>query len=70
MRLTMEGYPIGRLGHPDDVAHAAFFLTSDAAAFITGVNLPVDGGLTVQNASAAVSPRIRGWSGRPPLGFA
>jgi 3-oxoacyl-[acyl-carrier protein] reductase len=36
--------PLGRLASPDDVARAALFLASDDAAFITGVNLPVDGG--------------------------
>ncbi|HWT31778.1 MAG TPA: SDR family oxidoreductase [Propylenella sp.] len=40
--------PMGRWGEPDDVAGAALFLLSDAARFITGVVLPVDGGyLTV-----------------------
>jgi NAD(P)-dependent dehydrogenase (short-subunit alcohol dehydrogenase family) len=39
-------YPLGRVGEPDDVAEAALFLASDRAAWITGVNLPVDGGLT------------------------
>jgi NAD(P)-dependent dehydrogenase (short-subunit alcohol dehydrogenase family) len=39
-------YPLGRVGEPDDVANAALFLASDEAAWITGVVLPVDGGLT------------------------
>ncbi len=36
----------GDLGDPEDVARAALFLASDAAAFITGTDLPVDGGYT------------------------
>jgi NAD(P)-dependent dehydrogenase (short-subunit alcohol dehydrogenase family) len=39
--------PLGRLGTPDEVAEAAFFLVSDAASFITGVVLPVDGGNSI-----------------------
>lgn len=70
LRMTTEGYPIGRVGRPMDVAHAALFLASDAAAFITGADLAVDGGLAAQNAAAVVSPRIRGWAGRPPLDYA
>lgn len=35
---------LNRWGQPEDVAHAVAFLCSDAAAYITGVNLPVDGG--------------------------
>jgi NAD(P)-dependent dehydrogenase (short-subunit alcohol dehydrogenase family) len=38
-------YPLGRVGQPEDVAQAALFLASDEAAWITGVVLPVDGGL-------------------------
>lgn len=39
-------YPLGRVGEPEDIARAALFLASDAAAWITGAVLPVDGGLT------------------------
>jgi NAD(P)-dependent dehydrogenase (short-subunit alcohol dehydrogenase family) len=36
--------PMGRMGDAWDVAHAALFLASDEAKYITGVCLPVDGG--------------------------
>ena len=39
--------PLGRLGRPEDVAHAVAFLASDRAAYITGVTLRVDGGLAI-----------------------
>jgi meso-butanediol dehydrogenase/(S,S)-butanediol dehydrogenase/diacetyl reductase len=38
-------YPLGRVGTVDDVAAAVLFLASDDAAWITGVGLPVDGGI-------------------------
>lgn len=40
--------PLGRMGTPEDQANAAVWLCSDKAAYITGVNLPVDGGETAQ----------------------
>ena len=42
--------PTGKMGTAWDVAHAALFLASDEAAYITGVSLPVDGGLTCRAA--------------------
>ncbi len=39
--------PMGVMGQPTDIADAVYFLTSDAAAFITGVVLPVDGGNSI-----------------------
>lgn len=39
--------PVGRFAKPEEIAYAAGFLASDQAAYITGVNLPVDGGRTV-----------------------
>ena len=41
------GIPLRRLGLPDDIATAALFLASDAASWITGQTLVVDGGITV-----------------------
>lgn len=39
--------PMGSMGHPGDIGEAAYFLASDAARFITGVVLPVDGGNSI-----------------------
>jgi NAD(P)-dependent dehydrogenase (short-subunit alcohol dehydrogenase family) len=39
--------PMARWGLPTDLAAAALFLASDEASFITGVALPVDGGLVL-----------------------
>jgi NAD(P)-dependent dehydrogenase (short-subunit alcohol dehydrogenase family) len=44
MRERHAASPMGRMGDAWDVAHAALFLASDDAAYITGVCLPVDGG--------------------------
>ncbi len=44
---VLERTPMRRLGTPEDVAMAALFLASDASRFITGINLPVDGGNSI-----------------------
>ncbi|MDG2285437.1 MAG: SDR family oxidoreductase, partial [Alphaproteobacteria bacterium] len=40
--------PLGRLGSLQDMADACLFLLSDQASYITGVELPVDGGVTAR----------------------
>ena len=46
-KWLLERTPMGRLGQPEDVAHAVSFLGSDKASWITGATLFVDGGWTV-----------------------
>lgn len=48
MKRTREDHPLGRVGTPEEVAHAVLFLASDEAAFVTGASLSIDGGLTAQ----------------------
>jgi 3-oxoacyl-[acyl-carrier protein] reductase len=45
--LILQRTPLGRLGSPHEIASVASFLASSDAAFITGVTLPVDGGLII-----------------------
>ncbi len=47
-RLVEQRQVMKRIGHPEDIGHAAAFLASDEASFITGTQLFVDGGLTAQ----------------------
>jgi 3-oxoacyl-[acyl-carrier protein] reductase len=43
----LASVPVGRIGTPQDIAHAVSFFTSQAAGFITGQRLIVDGGRTL-----------------------
>ena len=47
LRDLAEQTPLGRLGTPEDIAHAVAFLASDKASFITGQVLGADGGFIV-----------------------
>ncbi|GGC89208.1 SDR family NAD(P)-dependent oxidoreductase [Chelatococcus reniformis] len=46
-RMMIEGCPLGRVGQPEEIGEACFFLASPSARFITGVVLPVDGGWSI-----------------------
>lgn len=45
LQQVADSTPLGRIGKPTEIAQAALFLASDAASFITGADLQVDGGL-------------------------
>lgn len=49
MKRFAERIPLGRGAEPDEVADVIAFLASEDARYVTGVNLPVDGGLTASN---------------------
>jgi len=43
-KALTEGEPIGRIGQPEEIATAVTWLCSDAASFVTGISMPIDGG--------------------------
>ena len=49
MAAFMNRLPLGRVAEPDDIAGPVLFLASEDARFVTGVNLPVDGGVSASN---------------------
>jgi NAD(P)-dependent dehydrogenase (short-subunit alcohol dehydrogenase family) len=46
LKQVLSVHPLGRMGTPNDIAEAALFLASDAAAFISGTYLVVDGAMS------------------------
>jgi NAD(P)-dependent dehydrogenase (short-subunit alcohol dehydrogenase family) len=46
MSMTLEKYPIGRLGKVEDIANLALYLASEEASFVTGSIITADGGMT------------------------
>ena len=53
MAHLLKGIPMNRMGEPEDIVGPAIFLASDAAAFVTGTLLPVDGGNLALNAGGS-----------------
>jgi NAD(P)-dependent dehydrogenase (short-subunit alcohol dehydrogenase family) len=58
-KAVVAKIPVGRQGKPDDLVGAFVFLCSDAASYITGANIPVDGGWSIGDAPGAL-PEVRG----------
>lgn len=45
-KMLLSSVPMGRICRPEEIAHAALWLASDDSSFVTGIELPVDGGFT------------------------
>lgn len=48
LKANMTEYPLGRYGIPEDVAMGAVYLLSDASKWVTGINLVIDGGVSLK----------------------
>lgn len=48
LQENMKKYPLGRWGEPNDVAHAMIYLLSDASSWVTGINMILDGGVSIR----------------------
>lgn len=46
-KAVLSRIPMGRMGLPEDIASAAVFLASDESSFVTGIDMPVDGGYLI-----------------------
>lgn len=57
-RIAAAFHPLGRVGDGAEVGQAVAFLASEAASWITGVDVPVDGGFSVLGPDQGVSPRV------------
>jgi 3alpha(or 20beta)-hydroxysteroid dehydrogenase len=57
--VNLAETPLGRAGSPEDVAGLVIFLLSDAAAFITGAEITVDGGQTAHGGVKSISDALR-----------
>ena len=59
MEKIARSVPMRRLGEPDDIADACLFLGSDAARYVTGAVIPVDGGWSLNIPGTALDPVLQ-----------
>lgn len=57
-RVGAPLHPLGRVGRGEDIASAVVFLASEDARWITGVDIPVDGGFSILGPDQGLSPRV------------
>lgn len=57
-RVAAALHPLGRVGNGAEIGNAVAFLASDAASWITGIDVPVDGGFSILGPDQGVSPRL------------
>lgn len=48
LAADQQRYPLGRYGRPEDIAHAAIYLLSEASSWLTGQSLVIDGGVSIK----------------------
>ncbi|MBB4140808.1 NAD(P)-dependent dehydrogenase (short-subunit alcohol dehydrogenase family) [Microbacterium invictum] len=63
-RIEAEPIPLGRIGRGDEIADAVAYLASDAASYVTGHVLTIDGGLTAQSRQRSAEIDIHARTGR------
>lgn len=66
LAASLDASPLGRAGQPSEIAAVAAFLLSDAASFVNGAEISVDGGAASQSGAKYLSDAVRASAGSSP----